>query len=163
MRGEVLDEIAADLVAAWSNTRTDCCHDIARPGAEARRERANSHHGGAGCSAFPAGMHRCHGAAAAIGQEDRHTVGRADGERQRRMVAHGNVRLGDKRGLDPFLGHKHVRAMHLPHAHEPLKSTPSARPSTSQPSGSSCLRAFVPSRLRGFAPSWSNLSSHVLK
>ena len=83
MGGELLDEIAADLVASGANTRTDSRHDIAGPGAETRRERANSYHGCSCGSALPARMHCCHGAAAAIGQENRHTVGRADGERQR--------------------------------------------------------------------------------
>jgi hypothetical protein len=118
--GKGVYELWPHLVAADADARPDRGHQILGPRPELRSKRADGSPGGAGACAAPAGVHGRYRTRRAIGEQDRHAVGRAHRDRRLGGVGHEDVGLGPIAGRRMFAGpHHHMRpTVHLIHLHE---------------------------------------------
>ena len=84
--GEGVHELAADLVAAGADARTDGHNQIVRPRAELSRQHVHGRSCHSRSRAPPSGMNGGNGAALGVGKEQRNAVGGTNSDADARII-----------------------------------------------------------------------------
>jgi hypothetical protein len=116
---EMASQIAAHLIAARTDARTDRGDDVFSARSIPRRQCAHSDDCRTSRCALPPGVNRRHCTGSAVGEEERNAVRCLDGEHKRAIIGHRDVRFRIARFSPPRL--EYVRTVHLAHARDALR------------------------------------------